>query len=428
VAVTTTRTSDLLDLRAAEVPRGVANAHPIFIDRASGAKMWDIEGNEYLDFAGGIGVLNVGHAHPKVQAAVAAQLQRFTHTCFQVTMYESYLRLAQRLNRLAPGAAKKKTVLFTTGAEATENAVKIARAYTNRPAVIAFHHGFHGRTLLALSMTGKSSPYKQNFGPFATEVYHTAFPYEHHGWTSARALASLHELFACEVLPDKVAAIIVEPVLGEGGFVPAPMDFLRELRAVANRYGIVLIADEVQTGFARTGTMFAIEHYGIEPDIIACAKSMGDGLPISAVIGRADIMDAPAPGGLGGTYGGNPLACAAALAVIDIIEQEGLFQRARVIGRQVEQRFRALQRRHRQIADVRALGAMVAMELRGEGEDGGTHLASRLLEAARRKGLILLSAGAKRDIIRVLVPLVISDGDLEQALQRYDETCAEVLS
>jgi len=428
VAVTISRTSELLELRSAEVPRGVGNTHPVFAERAQGAKIWDIEGKEYIDFVGGIGVNNVGHAHPKIQAAISEQLQRFIHTCFQVVMYESYVKLAQRLNALAPGPSKKKTVLFTTGAEAAENAIKIARSHTGRPAVLAFHHGFHGRTLLALTMTGKNDPYKQRFGPFCSEIYHAPYPYEYHGWTTKRALQALDEVFESEVSPSRLAAIIIEPVLGEGGFVPAPVDYLKELRKIADQHGIVLIADEIQTGYGRTGKMFAIEHAGIEPDIITLAKSMAGGMPLSAVVGRADVMDSPTAGGLGGTFGGNPLACAAALATLDVIEEEHLLERARTIGSKVEQALRDLKRRHRKIGDVRGLGAMIGMEFVSEGGVTGTALAARVLEEARNRGLLLLAAGAKRDIIRVLVPLVISDEDLDSALHRLAEACDAALS
>ena len=428
MAVTISRTSELLELRSAEVPRGVGNTHPVFAERAQGAKIWDIEGKEYIDFVGGIGVNNVGHAHPKIQAAISEQLQRFIHTCFQVVMYESYVKLAQRLNALAPGPSKKKTVLFTTGAEAAENAIKIARSHTGRPAVLAFHHGFHGRTLLALTMTGKNDPYKQRFGPFCSEIYHAPYPYEYHGWTTKRALQALDEVFESEVSPSRLAAIIIEPVLGEGGFVPAPVEYLKELRKIADQHGIVLIADEIQTGYGRTGKMFAIEHAGIEPDIITLAKSMAGGMPLSAVVGRADVMDSPTAGGLGGTFGGNPLACAAALATLDVIEEEHLLERARTIGSKVEQALRDLKRRHRKIGDVRGLGAMIGMEFVSEGGVTGTALAARVLEEARNRGLLLLAAGAKRDIIRVLVPLVISDEDLDSALHRLAEACDAALS
>jgi 4-aminobutyrate aminotransferase/(S)-3-amino-2-methylpropionate transaminase len=427
VAVASSSTESLLASRAAEVARGVGNTHPIFVDRASGARVWDVDGNEYYDFVGGIGVLNVGHSHPKVRAAVSAQLDRFSHTCFQVAMYDTYVRLAERLNRLAPGPSKKKTLLLTTGAEATENAVKIAREFTGRPAVVAFHHGFHGRTLLALTMTGKNSPYKQHFGPFCSEVYHAPYPYEYHGWSTERALSALDQLFESEVAPDRVAAIIIEPVLGEGGFVPAPINYLQELRRIATRHGIVLICDEIQSGYGRTGKMFAIEHADVEPDIITIAKSLAAGLPLAAVVGRADIMDAPGPGGLGGTYAGNPLACAAALAVLDIFEEERLLERAVAIGLRVEATLRALQRRFPRVGDVRGLGAMMGAEFTDDiGSDQPT-IAKRIVAEARSRGLLLMAAGAKGDIIRALVPLAIHDDELEAALERLTESCEAVL-
>ena len=427
MALAGTSTAALLELRASEVAVGVGNTHPIFAERAEGARIWDADGNEYFDFVGGIGVLNVGHSHPKIRAAVEAQLERFTHTCFQVAMYESYVRLAERLNRLAPGRSKKKTLLVTTGAEATENAVKIARSYTGRAAVIAFHHAYHGRTLLALSMTGKNDPYKLRFGPFCGDVYHAPFPYEYRGWTTERALRALDDVFDAVVSPDRVAAIIIEPVLGEGGFIPAPAEFLKALREIANRHGIVLICDEIQSGFCRTGAMFACEHAGIEPDIIAVAKSIAGGLPLAGVIGRSEIIDSVKPGGLGGTFAGNPLACAAALATLDVIEEEGLIERARTVGKTVERALRDLQARYPQIGDVRGRGAMLGMEFVDEpGAAKSTHV-KRIIDEARKRGLLLLSAGAKANVIRILVPLVISDAELNDALRRLSEACAAVL-
>lgn len=410
--------SSLEERRRDNVARGVATAHPIWVDRASVATLWDRDGRRYLDFAGGIGTLNAGHAHPKVVAAIAEQAARFTHTCFQVAMYEPYLRVAEELNRRAPGAALKKTLLLSTGAEATENAIKIAREYTRRPAVLAFTHGYHGRTLLALSMTGKNAPYKQHFGPFCSEVYHAPFPYELHGVTERDALSALAEIFEGVVSPDRVAAIIVEPVLGEGGFVPAPGPFLKELRRITRERGIVLVADEIQTGFGRTGRLFACEHYELEPDLITVAKSLGGGLPLAAVVGRAEIMDAPEPGGLGGTFAGNPVACAAALAILEIMD-ESFLARARAIGTRIEASLRALKSRFEEIEEVRGLGAMMAMELSSGAE--------ALVEAARRRGLLLLLAG-KRDVVRILVPLVIGDDELDEGLETLDAAAAEVFA
>jgi 4-aminobutyrate aminotransferase/(S)-3-amino-2-methylpropionate transaminase len=396
----------LTDRRRAAVARGVSTAHPIFVERGEGAIVWDAHGRRYLDFVGGIGVLNVGHAHPKVVAAIARQAERLTHACFQVTMYEEYVAVAEGLNRRAPGPSPKKTLLLSTGAEAIENAVKIAREYTRRPAVIAFRHGYHGRTLLALTMTGKNEPYKQHFGPFCSEIYHAPYPYEHRGITAERALASLHEIFESTVAPDRVAAIVFEPVLGEGGFVPAPASFVSELRRITAERGIVLVADEIQTGFGRTGKFFACEHYGIEPDLIAVAKSLAGGLPLAAVTGKAEIVDAPEPGGLGGTFAGNPVACAAALATFDIID-DAFLARAREIGERLFAALRTLQARWPQIEDVRGLGPMVAMELSSG--------APEIVAEARERGLLLMLAG-QRNVIRILVPLVIGDDDLNDAL------------
>ena len=410
----------LLRRRFDHVSRGVGNAHQIFVDHAEGARVWDTEGREYLDFVGGIGVLNAGHCHPKIVEAVRNQAACLTHTCFQVAMYEQYVRLAEALNRAAPGPSPKKTVLFTTGAEATENAAKIAREYTRRPAVVAFQYGYHGRTLFALSMTGKNAPYKQHFGPFCSEVYHAPFPHESRGWTTQRAIAALHDLFVTQVAADRVAAIIIEPVLGEGGFVPVPPPFLHELRRICDREGIVLICDEIQTGFGRTGRLFACEHLGVEPDIITVAKSLAGGLPLSAVIGKEEIMDAPEPGGLGGTFAGNPISCAAALATLEIMN-EPFLERARAIGVQLTDALNALKARFSRIVDVRGLGSMVGFEL------ADPTLGERVVDAARDRGLLLLTAG-KGEVIRILVPLVISDADLQTALVRLEESCKAVLS
>lgn len=409
----------LMSRRAAHVTRGVGNAHPIFVDRAHGARVWDVEGREFIDFVGGIGVQNVGHTHPKVVAAIRDQAQRLIHTCFQVAMYEPYISLAEALNELAPGSSPKKTLLLTTGAEATENAVKIAREYTRRPAVLAFQLGYHGRTLLALSMTGKNKPYKQHFGPFCSEIYHAPFPNELRGWTVERALQALNDVFTTQVAPDRVAAMIIEPVLGEGGFVPAPPAFLQELRSIANRHGIVLVFDEVQTGFGRTGKMFACEHAGVEPDLLVIAKSIAGGLPLSAVIGKAEIMDAPEPGGLGGTYAGNPVACAAALATLEIMD-DAFLARAQEIGERLFDALRTLKSRFPAIVDVRGLGAMVAMEF-AQASD-----AHHVVTQARERGLLLLLAGSG-EVIRILVPLVIDDRDLDAALTRLSESCESAL-
>ena len=419
---------ELKALRERYVPRGVTTAHPLVVDHAQGSELWDTSGRRYIDFVGGIGVMNVGHNHPRVMAAVRAQLERTTHTAFQVVMYESYLRLAERLCAVAPGDGKKKAIFFSTGAEAVENAVKIARAATGRSAVISFIGGFHGRTLLTLSLTGTVNPYKQNFGPYAAEVYQTPFPYAYRGWTTEAALAQLDELFASAVAPERVAAIIIEPVLGEGGFVPAPFDFLRALRGLTERHGILLIADEIQTGFGRTGKFFAIEHSGVTPDIITVAKSLAAGFPLSAVIGRADVMDAPAPGGLGGTFAGNPVACAAGLAVLDIMRDERLPERAARIGSVVEERMRTWAAEHELVGDVRAVGAMAGMELVRDRKDktpADTETA-RILALARERGLLLLRSGMHHNVIRTLMPLTIPDDQLTEGLDILGSALAEV--
>jgi 4-aminobutyrate aminotransferase/(S)-3-amino-2-methylpropionate transaminase len=410
--------ASLAQRRQANVARGVATAHSVWVERAAGATIWDVDGKRYIDFVGGIGVLNAGHTDPNVVAAISEQAERFTHACFQVAQYEAYLRVAEELNRRAPGASPKKTLLLSTGAEATENAVKIAREYTRRPAVVAFTHAYHGRTLLALSMTGKNEPYKQHFGPYCAEVYHAPFPYEHHGVTTQRALEALDELFGSVVPPERIAAIIIEPVLGEGGFVPAPPDFLPELRRIATADGIVLIADEVQTGFGRTGTFFACEQYGVEPDLMAVAKSIGAGLPLAAVVGKAEIMDAPAPGGLGGTFGGNPVACAAALEVFALMD-DAFLARTRAVGERIRAALQSFKAEFGAIEDVRGLGAMLAMEFaRG---------APEVVEAARERGLLLLSAG-KRNVIRILVPLVVTDAELDEGLQIFRAALSDVFT
>ena len=419
---------ELKALRERYVPRGITTAHPLVIDRASGSEVWDVEGRRYIDFVGGIGVMNVGHGHPRVLEAVKEQLDRVTHASFQVLMYESYLRLAQRLSDMAPGEGPKKAIFFSTGAEAVENAVKIARAATGRSAVISFRGSFHGRTLLTLSLTGSVQPYKQNFGPYAAEIYQAPFPYEYRGWSTERALAALNELFESDVSPSRVAAIIIEPVLGEGGFVPAPLEFMQALRALTEKHGILLIVDEIQSGFGRTGKFFAVEHSGVKPDLITVAKSLAAGLPLSGVIGRAEVMDAPNPGGLGGTYGGNPVACAAGLAVLDVMHDEKLVDRAARIGSVIEERMRTWQLEHDLIGDVRVLGAMAGLELvrnRITKEPADTETA-RMLGAARERGLILLRSGVHHNVIRTLMPLSIPDEQLDEGLDILGASLAEV--
>jgi len=429
VEATETRTGDLLERRSRAVARGVSAAHPLFVARAEGARLWDVDGREFVDFAGGIGVMNLGHRHPAVVAAVRAQLDAFTHTCFQVGMYESYVAVAERINALAPGDFPKKTLLLTTGAEATENAVKIARAATGRAAVISFSYGYHGRTLLALSLTGKVHPYKQNFGPFAPEIYQAPFPDARRGYDTDRALAALDELFETRVAARNVAAFIIEPVLGEGGFVPAPFAFLRELRRLADRHGIVLIADEIQTGFGRTGTMFAIEHAGVAPDLLTFAKSVAGGLPLSGIVGRAEIVDAVEPGGLGGTYAGNPLACAAALATLDAFESEDVLARAERLGVALRLRLDALAAVYpHDVSDVRGLGAMLAIEFADRSDGAGKSIAARVVAAAFDEGLVALTAGPKANALRILVPLVASDDDLALGFAALERACARILT
>ncbi|MCB1724770.1 MAG: 4-aminobutyrate--2-oxoglutarate transaminase [Gammaproteobacteria bacterium] len=424
-----TSNANLLARRNQAVARGVATMHNLFADRAENAEIWDVEGKRYIDFAGGIGVLNTGHRHAKVMAAVRAQMDRFTHTCFQVMPYEPYVELAERLNALAPGAAAKKTLFLTTGAEAVENAVKIARAHTGRPGIIAFNGGYHGRTMMTLGLTGKVAPYKLAFGPFPGEIYHAPFPIEVHGISVDQSLAAVNNLFKCDIEPGRVAAIIVEPVQGEGGFYVAPFDFLRRLRALCDEHGILLIADEVQAGAARTGKVFAMEHSGVVPDLTTLAKSIAGGFPISAVVGRADVMDSVAPGGLGGTYAGSPLGCAAALAVLDVFEEEGLLQRSLDMGAAMMSRLRSMATRMPCIGDVRGLGAMVAMELFKE-QDGkrvpDADLTRKLVVLAAERGLILLSCGMYGNTVRILVPITAADELVDEGMSII-EGCLETL-
>jgi len=406
--------------RERHVARGLANTHSIFVDRAEGTRLWDTDGKEYLDFTSGIGVLNTGHRHPHVVRAVREQLDRLMHTCFQVTMYEPYVELAAKLCALVGSA--HKAVLFTTGAEGIENAVKIARAYTKRSGVVAFSGGFHGRSLLALTMTASSPAYRQNFGPFAADVYHSPFPDEYHGWTTDKAIDALDELFSTEVMPEHVAAVVIEPELGEGGFIPAPAAFLQRLRALTQRHGIVLVADEVQSGFGRTGKMFGYQHAAIEPDLVVMAKSLAAGLPLSAVVGKTPIMDAPLPGGLGGTYGGNPLACASALAVLDVFETEGLAARGAAIGDQMRAALLRLQARVPAIGDVRGLGAMLAIELVAApaSQAPDAEPAQRIIDAARDRGLLLLKCGPHKNVVRLLPPLTASPEEIASGVERLE--------
>jgi 4-aminobutyrate aminotransferase/(S)-3-amino-2-methylpropionate transaminase len=408
----------LLARRQAAIPRGVGFSHPIFIERGENAEIWDVEGRRFIDFAGGIAVLNTGHRHPKIIQAVKDQLDHYTHTCFQVLAYEPYVELAERINAKAPGDFPKKTLFLTTGAEAVENAVKIARAHTGRSGVIAFGGGYHGRTLLTLGLTGKVVPYKTGFGPFPAEVFHARFPNALHGVSVDDAIESIEHIFKNDIEASRVAAMIVEPVQGEGGFNVAPPEFLQRMRALCDQHGIVMIADEVQTGAGRTGTWFAVEQSGVAPDLITMAKSMAGGFPISAVVGRAEIMDAPAPGGLGGTYAGSPLACAAALAVLEVFEEENLLQRSRDVGQRITSHLQALAQHHPCIAEVRGLGAMVAMELckNGDPHQPDADLTKALAVEAMNRGLVILTCGTYGNVVRILVPLTASDALIDEGL------------
>jgi 4-aminobutyrate aminotransferase / (S)-3-amino-2-methylpropionate transaminase / 5-aminovalerate transaminase len=423
-----TSNADLHARRENAVPRGVTNSLAVYADRAANAEIWDVEGRRYIDFASGISVLNTGHLHPKVRDAVGRQLDKLMHACFQVTPYENYIELAERLNNIAPGETPKKTIFLTTGAEAVENAIKIARYYTKRSAVIAFTGGFHGRTIACSSLTGKVQPYKAGFGPMLPDVYHVPFPMAYHGVTTEHSLAAIEHLFKAEVDPKRVAAIIIEPVLGEGGFYAAPAELLKKLRELCDAHGILLIADEVQSGFGRTGRMFAIEHSGVEPDLITIAKSLAGGVPLSAVIGKAPIMDSPEPGGLGGTFAGSPLACAAGLAVLEIIRDEHLLERAHHIGSFMNSRLKGLQARFRQIGEVRCVGAMVGIELvkNGRADSPDAAATKALVQAASRRGLILLPCGLYSNVIRLLAPLTIQDALLKEGFNLLEQALDDI--
>jgi 4-aminobutyrate aminotransferase / (S)-3-amino-2-methylpropionate transaminase / 5-aminovalerate transaminase len=417
--------ADLLARRNKAVPRGVAHAAPVYADRAENAELWDVEGKRYIDFAGGIAVLNTGHRHPKVLAAVKAQLERFTHTAFQVLAYEPYIELAERLNKLAPFKGPAKTILFTTGAEAVENAVKLARSATGRSGIIAFTGAFHGRTMLTMAMTGKVLPYKKNFGPLPAEIYHLPFPIPHHGVAVEDSLKALQFLFKADIEPQRVAAIIIEPVQGEGGFYVAPTELMVALRKICDQHGILLISDEVQAGFARTGKMFGIEHTGVEPDLIAIAKSLAGGFPLSGVIGKAAVMDSAEPGGLGGTYGGNPVACAAALAVLDVMAEEKLLDRANSIGTRIKAKLEKMARQNdlMPMAAVRGPGAMIGFEIVKErgGFDPDPEATKLLTTKALELGLIVLSCGVYGNVIRILVPLTASDKVIDEGMNLLEQ-------
>jgi 4-aminobutyrate aminotransferase len=412
--------------RQAATPRGVGVMGDFFIERAKNAEFWDIEGRRFIDFAGGIAVLNTGHVHPKVQAAIAAQLQRFTHSCYQVVPYTEYVALAERINAIVPIEGPAKTAFFSTGAEAIENAIKIARSSTGRSGVIAFGAAFHGRSLFAVALTGKVQPYKAGFGPFPPEIYHVPFPC--HCASLADTKKAMEHVFKCDIEPSRVAAIVFEPVQGEGGFNPIQQEAVLWLRQLCDQHGILLIADEVQTGFARTGKLFAMEHYGAKPDLITMAKSMAGGTTLSAVSGKAAIMDGPAPGGLGGTYAGNPLAIAAAHAVLDVMAEEKLPERAQVLGDWLVAHLKAHQAKQPRIADVRGLGAMVAAEFVDAAGAPDADLTKRIQAAALKRGLLLLTCGVYGNVIRFLFPLTIEDSVFAEGLAVLDAALAEALA
>ena len=408
----------LMARRNAAIPRGVGHSHQIFIAKGENAEIWDVEGRRFIDFAGGIAVLNTGHRNPAIIEAVKAQLDLYTHTCFQVLAYEPYVELAERLNAKAPGDFAKKTLFLTTGAEALENAIKIARSHTGRSGVITFSGGYHGRTMFTLGMTGKVMPYNTGFGPFPGDIFHARFPNALHGVTVNDAMSSVEQIFKNDIEATRVAAIVIEPVQGEGGFNVAPPELLQRLRTLCDQHGILLIVDEVQTGAGRTGTWLAIEHSGVAPDMITMAKSMAGGFPLSAVIGRAEVMDAPAAGGLGGTYAGSPMSCVAALAVLDEFEKHNLLQRAVDVGARLTNGLQAMAKKHNCIAEVRGLGAMVAMEIckNGDPKQPDAELTKAISTEAAKRGLILLTCGTYGNVVRILVPLTASDALLDEGL------------
>lgn len=418
----------LMKRRAKAVARGVSQIHPVFAERAENATVWDVEGNEYLDFAGGIAVLNTGHVHPKINAAVKAQLDKFSHTCFQVLAYEPYVELCEKLNALVPGDFAKKTLLVTTGAEAVENAVKIARAATGRTGVIAFTGAYHGRTLMTLSMTGKVNPYSAGMGLMPGQVYRAIYPNLLHGISVEDALESVQRIFKNDAAAEDIAAIVIEPVQGEGGFYQAPRAFMQALRKLCDEHGILLIADEVQTGAGRTGTFFAMEQTGVAADLTTFAKSIAGGFPLAGVTGRASAMDAIAPGGLGGTYAGSPIACVAALAVLEVFEEEKLLDRAKAVGEIIGQSLRATQARHPSIGEVRVTGAMIAVELFEQGDltRPANNLVNQIVAKARAKNLILLSCGTYGNVLRILVPLTASDEQLRRGVEIIDQCFDEL--
>ncbi|MBY8610337.1 4-aminobutyrate--2-oxoglutarate transaminase [Burkholderia arboris] len=424
----TVKNADLQARKNAATPRGVGVMCDFYAARAENAELWDVEGRRFIDFAAGIAVLNTGHRHPKIVKAIADQLNNFTHTAYQIVPYASYVELAEKINDRAPGDFPKKTAFFTTGAEAVENAIKIARAATGRPGVIAFSGGFHGRTMMGMALTGKVAPYKLNFGPFPGDVFHAPYPNAVHGVTTADSIKAIEMLFKADIDPKRVAAIIFEPVQGEGGFYAAPAEFVRALRKICNEHGILLIADEVQTGFARTGKLFAMQHYDVLADLITMAKSLAGGMPLSGVVGRADVMDAAAPGGLGGTYAGNPLAVASAHAVLEIIDEEKLCDRATQLGDVLKAKLNSLQADVPQIADVRGPGAMIAVEFLkpGSGEPDA-EFTKRVQTRALERGLLLLVCGVYSNVVRFLFPLTITQAVFDEALVILEEVLKETV-
>jgi 4-aminobutyrate aminotransferase/(S)-3-amino-2-methylpropionate transaminase len=423
------RSREILERKERVVADPLSIYHNLVIERAQGATLTDVDGNTFIDFTGGVGCLNVGHSHPRVVEAAQEQLERFSHTDFTIIPYEVYVRLAERLCELAP-IANAKAAFFNAGTEAVENAIKFARSYTGRPAVIGFEGGFHGRTLLSLTLTSKTHPYKAGLGPFAPEVYRVPFPNDYRGPDAGAALEALERALVTQVAAETVAAIVIEPVQGEGGFVVAPKDFMAGVRRICDEHGIVMVVDEVQTGFGRTGKLFAIEHYDVEPDLITIAKSIAMGLPLSGVIGKAEIMDAPDDSAIGGTYVGNPVAQAAALAVLDVIGEEDLCARASVLGETMRARMEAWQERFPQIGDVRGLGAMLAIELVKDPatKEPDADLATAVVEEAARSGLLLLKSGIYSNCIRVLSPLTLSDAELDEALAVWEQALEAALT
>lgn len=424
-----TTNADLHARRLAAVPAGWASVHARYVASAANAELWDVEGNRLIDFTAGIGVLNTGHLHPRVIAAVSEQLRALSHSCFMVAGYEPAVELAECLNSRAPGPSAKKTMFVNSGAEAVENAVKIARYSTGRSGVIAFSGGFHGRTMMTMALTGKVSPYKSGFGPLPGDVFHAPYPYPYRGVTVDDSLDAVQRILHEDIEPSRVAALIVEPVLGEGGFVPAPPEFFVRIREVCDRHGIALVIDEVQSGFGRTGALFAIEHAGIEPDLMTMAKGIAGGFPLAAVSGKSDLMDAPHPGGVGGTYGGSPISCAAGLAVLDVIDEEDLLARAVSIGEQVTSRLRDIQARHPAVGDVRGLGAMVAMEMATDTRTKAPDpdITRQIVERAARHGLLLLSCGTFGNVIRFLPPLTATPNTIEEGLDILERCIDELV-